>query len=77
MGNERLNDAQLVVFGVANCHYNERTVERVRGDVTEGQSVGVTGTPAFSTNARFLSGAQPFPRFKAIIDDELQRAGAS
>ena len=61
----------------SDCFDNKKTADRVRADMAEGQSVGVTGTPAFLINGRFLSGAQPFPRFKAIIDDELQRAGAS
>jgi protein-disulfide isomerase len=48
-----------------------------RAEVTQqmqiGQQAGVTGTPAFFVNGRFLSGAQPFDAFKAIIDDELKR----
>jgi protein-disulfide isomerase len=40
-------------------------------DMREGERVGVTGTPAFFINGRFLSGAQPFDAFKAIIDEEL------
>ncbi len=59
----------------SDCFDNKKTADRVRDDMAEGQSVGVTGTPAFLINGRFLSGAQPFPRFKAIIDDELARAG--
>ena len=35
---------------------------------------GVGATPGFFINGRFLSGAQPFPAFKAIIDDELKKA---
>ena len=42
-------------------------------DASEGQAVGVTGTPAFFINGRFLSGAVPFDNFKAIIDEELSR----
>jgi len=34
--------------------------------------VGVTGTPAFFINGRFLSGAQPFEAFRAIIEDEIR-----
>jgi protein-disulfide isomerase len=36
--------------------------------------MGARGTPAFFINGRFLSGAQPLPRFKEIIDDEIKRA---
>jgi protein-disulfide isomerase len=35
---------------------------------------GVGATPAFFINGRFLSGAQPLPAFKAVIDDELKKA---
>ena len=34
--------------------------------------MGVTGTPAFFINGRFLSGAQPFEAFRAIIEDEIR-----
>ncbi len=38
---------------------------------------GVAATPAFFINGRFLSGAQPLPNFKTIIDEELKKAEAS
>ncbi len=40
-------------------------------DMADGSAVGVTGTPAFFINGRSLSGAQPFEKFKEIIDAEL------
>ena len=36
--------------------------------------VSVTGTPAFFINGRMLSGAQPFEKFKEIIDAEVARS---
>ena len=48
----------------------------VNTDLQEGSSVGVTGTPAFFVNGRFLSGAQPFEAFQKIIDEELERLGS-
>jgi protein-disulfide isomerase len=39
-------------------------------------ALGVSGTPAFFINGRFVSGALPFEQFQSIIDEELQRAGA-
>ena len=44
-------------------------------DEKDGGGYGVTGTPAFFINGRFLSGAQPLDNFKKIIDDELQMKG--
>jgi protein-disulfide isomerase len=49
----------------------------VQKDLAEGQSYGVTGTPAFFVNGRMISGAQPFAQFARIIDDELQRKGVA
>ncbi len=43
----------------------------VEHDLREGQQLGVTATPTFFINGRLASGAQPFERFKAIIDEEL------
>ena len=48
------------------------TKKRVDRDVSEAGALGVTGTPGFFINGRFLSGAQPFGAFKAKIDGELE-----
>jgi protein-disulfide isomerase len=37
-------------------------------------AAGVTGTPAFYINGRFLSGARPIDQFKTLIDEELKKA---
>jgi protein-disulfide isomerase len=47
----------------------------VRRDLADGQAAGVSGTPAFLINGRFISGAQPFEAFKEIIDEELKAKG--
>jgi protein-disulfide isomerase len=44
---------------------------RVDADADEAAKLGVTGTPSFFINGRFLSGAQPFEAFKTLIDQEL------
>lgn len=44
---------------------------RVNSDVAEASKLGVTGTPAFFVNGRYLSGAQPFASFKVLIDEQL------
>jgi protein-disulfide isomerase len=46
-------------------------------DMADGAKVGVNGTPAFFINGRMLSGAQPFDKFKEVIDDELANAKKS
>jgi protein-disulfide isomerase len=47
----------------------------VDADFKEAQSLGVTGTPAFFVNGRFLSGAKPFEEFATLIDAELKKGG--
>lgn len=44
---------------------------RVAADAKEAERLGVSGTPAFFVNGRFLSGAQPFEAFKSLIDQEI------
>ena len=56
------------------CFDGKKTADRVKAQMAEGQSVGVSGTPGFIINGRLVSGAQPFATFKAIIDDELASA---
>jgi protein-disulfide isomerase len=46
---------------------------RIEADTAEALALGVTGTPGFFVNGRFLSGAQPFKEFAAAIDAELDR----
>jgi protein-disulfide isomerase len=46
---------------------------RIDADVAQAGKLGVTGTPAFYINGRFLSGAQPFASFKRVIDEELAK----
>jgi protein-disulfide isomerase len=45
-----------------------------RADRAEGDRIGVTGTPAFFVNGRYINGSQPYDVFAAIVDDELARA---
>jgi len=49
----------------------------IKRDMDEASRFGVVGTPAFFVNGRFLSGAQPYERFTALVDEELKRYRAS
>ena len=49
------------------------TTKAIDADKAEAQSLGVTGTPAFFVNGRFLYGAQPFDEFAKAINAELAR----
>jgi protein-disulfide isomerase len=45
----------------------------IDAEAQEAISVGANGTPASFINGRFVSGAQPFEAFKAIIDSEIAK----
>ena len=86
MSNQRaLTDADLEGYatkaGVANmdtwhqCLRDPAQVEEVRKDMKDGETAGVTGTPAFFINGVMISGAQPYEKFSSIIDRELAKSG--
>src|SRR5262249_36129614 len=47
---------------------------RIRRDQALVNTLGAGSTPAFFINGRLLVGAQPFPAFQAVIDEELHKA---
>jgi protein-disulfide isomerase len=47
--------------------------KRVDNDMAEASSLGITGTPCFFVNGRFLNGAKPFEDFAKLINAELER----
>jgi protein-disulfide isomerase len=49
----------------------------VDADVAEAKALGITGTPAFFVNGRYLSGAKPFDEFARVIDAELTKLGVA
>lgn len=54
---------------------NRTHKDRVNADKEAGNKVGISGTPAFVINGYYLSGAQPFPSFKKLIDLALKESG--
>ncbi len=76
-------DARLSELAVAGgfdlpafrkCYDSQATLPRVQASIAEAEGLGLTGTPAFVINGQLLSGAVPFPRFKAVLDRELAAA---
>lgn len=59
-------DKDLVDFG------NKKLID---ADKAEAAGMGVTGTPGFFINGRFLRGAKPFEDFAKLINAELTRLG--
>lgn len=50
-----------------------RGKELIDADIAEAKTLGVTGTPGFFVNGRFLNGAKPYEEFAKLIDAELTR----
>ncbi len=48
--------------------------EEIEADSKLGTSVGASGTPTFFINGHQLVGAQPFEKFKELIDAEMKKA---
>ncbi len=55
----------------AACLKSGKYKAAIQADAMAGSRAGVTGTPAFFINGRFLSGAVPEEQFQQIIDSEL------
>jgi len=45
----------------------------IDADLAKARELGVSGTPSFFINGRFLSGAQPYASFARVIDEELAK----
>lgn len=67
------SDLGLKTQDFNTCLDNKKYKDWVQVDMTEGNRVGVSGTPTFFINGRLLSGAQPFENFQAMIEEELKR----
>jgi protein-disulfide isomerase len=55
---------------------SKKPAKKVEENMQVANKVGATGTPAFRINGAELSGAQPFEKFKELIDKELSKAQA-
>ncbi len=55
----------------SSCLDSGKFADEIEKDIQDGSKAGVSGTPAYFINGIFISGAQPFEKFKAIIDEEL------
>lgn len=64
-------ELQLDEAAFTACLSSGKFDAEIENDVTQGASYGVNGTPAFFINGWLLSGAQPFPAFAELIEQEL------
>jgi protein-disulfide isomerase len=70
-------DLKLDLARFAADMNGERCKEAAAADARILGAVGVSGTPSFFINGRFLSGARPLEQFKALVDEELTKANAA
>jgi protein-disulfide isomerase len=49
----------------------------IENDMKILNQVGVSATPSFFVNGRFLEGAHQVDKFKAVIDEEIKKADAA
>jgi protein-disulfide isomerase len=61
----------------STCYKANKYKDQILKDQKTASSLGARGTPAFFINGRFLSGAQPFPAFQKLVDEELKKAKES
>lgn len=69
-------EAKLDSKKLVACMNSGEKKAAVDADVAQGNTLGVTGTPAFFINGRLLGGAFPFESFKELIDKELAGTGS-
>jgi protein-disulfide isomerase len=59
------------------CLATDTFVPAIDRDLADANNLGIDGTPVFYVNGRLLDGAQPFEKFKEVIDEELGLAKPS
>lgn len=64
-------DLHLDTAAFGACLDSGKYAAAVRKDMAQGAQLGVNSTPSFCVSGRFLSGAQPFSAFQALIDEVL------
>ncbi len=68
-----------VASGVDGAKFKEafdskKYAAKVDKDLALARTIGARGTPAFRINGKTLSGAQPYEKFKEVIDEQLAAA---
>lgn len=74
--------AKAVSIGLDANQFNQcldsgKFAAAVKSDIDAGEAAGVNSTPAMFINGRFVLGAVPIEQITSVIDDELQRKGAT
>ena len=64
----QIEQLSLPVAEIQDCLVNGRYAAEVQGYISEGQSLGVSGTPSFFINGNSFVGARPYSDFQTLID---------
>jgi protein-disulfide isomerase len=67
----RAASVELRAAPFQSCLASDRHDAAIQASLEQGESLGVTGTPAYFVNGRMLSGARPLEAFTEVIDAEL------
>jgi protein-disulfide isomerase len=67
----------LDVDGWEACMREPGWLDRVGADIHAGRQAGVSSTPTFFVNGLMLTGAQPYERFAALVEQELANQAAT
>jgi protein-disulfide isomerase len=67
-------DLGLDMTKFAKDYDDPKVKEEIDADSKQGTSLGASGTPTFFVNGRQLVGAQPFDKFKELIEEEIKKA---
>ena len=68
------HDLRLDTDAFHSCLSSGRSQAAVSKDIQEGRRLGISGTPTFFINGRYLSGFQTLEALRAAVDRELTRA---
>jgi protein-disulfide isomerase len=71
---ENARTLQLDTGAFDKCLASGEQSENVKAQLTEGQSLGLQGTPTFFINGRVFSGVLSYEQLSAIVTEELRRA---
>jgi protein-disulfide isomerase len=69
-------DAGVDAAKVKEAISTGRHKDRIGRDQALVKAVGAPATPSFFVNGRKITGAQPFPTFQAVVEEELKKAEA-
>jgi protein-disulfide isomerase len=72
---DQAEELGLDVEPFTTCLESQQHLNEVLADLSDAQSAGARGTPAFIINGRLYSGAQPYEQFASIIEGELADQG--